>query len=38
MGTLMSVAAGVVWWTGWRPPPDWQLSALWEAVVELTRR
>src|SRR5688572_29442907 len=33
LAVLVSVGAGVAWWTGWRP--DWDPSALWRTIASV---
>jgi serine/threonine protein kinase len=36
--TLLTGAAGLAWWTGLLPLPDWQPSSIWQSVMLLTQR
>ena len=36
---MLSAVAGVAWWAGLTPPPEWwQPSAMWESFRVLTQR
>jgi hypothetical protein len=35
---LLSGAAGLAWWTGLIPTPDWQPSSVWQSVMLVTQR